>query len=189
MGLYALFYMFLVLFIFFDSFKQESNKLELSGKEERKLVNGEDPLTRDFPDPLYEEFEESSSEDSDVNFHEEVHDEFFKVISLLPYGSDFMISGGRKHISQFLCSILNKKEKEEKDLWGLYFPLYLLVYIVRIIKLFLTTVWHICVLTNNDPCSHNRRIDPNRNAYIWFIRYWHGKKRCILQTREGLSKS
>ncbi|KAJ1268079.1 hypothetical protein BS78_07G109000 [Paspalum vaginatum] len=71
MGLYALFYMFLVLFIFFDSFKQESNKLELSGKEERKLVNGEDPLTRDFPDPLYEEFEESSSEDSDVNFHEE----------------------------------------------------------------------------------------------------------------------
>jgi len=38
-------------------------------------------------------------------------------------------------------------------------------------------------------CSHNRRIDPNRNAYIWFIHNWHGKKRCILQTREGLSKS
>lgn len=99
MVLYALFYMFLVLFIFFDSFKQESNKLELSGKEETKLVNGEDPLTRDFPDPTYEEFEESSSEDSDVNFHEEVYDEFLKVISLLPYGSDFMISGGRKHLS------------------------------------------------------------------------------------------
>ena len=64
--LYALFYVFLVLFIFFDSFKQEFNKLELSGKEERKLVNGEDPLTRDFPNPLYEEFEESS----DVNFHQ-----------------------------------------------------------------------------------------------------------------------
>ena len=31
--------------------------------------------------------------------------------------------------------------------------------------------------------------DPNRNAYIWFLPYWHGKKRCILQTREGLSKS
>jgi len=30
--------------------------------QRRKLVNGEDPLTRDFPDPLYEEFEESSSE-------------------------------------------------------------------------------------------------------------------------------
>ncbi len=41
----------------------------------------------------------------------------------------------------------------------------------------------------NDPCSHNRRIDPNRNAYIWFIHNWHGKKRCILQIREGLSKS
>lgn len=36
----------LVLSIFFDSIKQEFNKLELSGKEERKLVNGEDPLTR-----------------------------------------------------------------------------------------------------------------------------------------------
>lgn len=131
----------LVLFIFFDSFKQEFNKLELSGKEERKLVNGEDPLTRDFPDPLYEEFEESSSESSDVNFHqvnlsipirfsfklllsvccfsqviEEVYDEFFKVISPLSYGSYFMISGGRKHLSQFFCSILNKKEKEERDL-------------------------------------------------------------------------
>lgn len=46
--LYALFYVFLVLFIFFDSFKQESNKLELSGKEEKKLVNGEDRLTRDI---------------------------------------------------------------------------------------------------------------------------------------------
>src|SRR6185503_2413538 len=116
--LYALFYVFLVIFIFFDSFKQEFNKLELSGKEERKLVNGEDPLTRDFPDPLYEEFEESSSESSDVNFHQlnlsipicfsfyfklllfvccfsqvidEVHDEFLKVIRLLTYGSDFMI--------------------------------------------------------------------------------------------------
>jgi len=70
MVLYALFYVFLVLFIFFDSFKQESNKLELSGKEERKLGNGGDRLTRDFLDPLYEEFEESSSEDSDVNFHQ-----------------------------------------------------------------------------------------------------------------------
>ena len=70
MGLHALFYMFLVLFIFFDSFKQESNKLELSGKEERKLGNGEDPLTIDFPDPLYEEFEGSLSESSDVNFHQ-----------------------------------------------------------------------------------------------------------------------
>ena len=68
--LYALFYVFLVRFIFFDSLKQEFNKLELSGKEERKLVNGEDPLTRDFPDPLYEDFEESSSESSDVNFHQ-----------------------------------------------------------------------------------------------------------------------
>lgn len=68
--LYTLFYVFLVLFIFFDSFKQESNKLELSGKEGGKLVNGEDRLTRDFPDPLYEEFEESSSESSDVNFHQ-----------------------------------------------------------------------------------------------------------------------
>jgi len=38
--LYALFYVFLVRFIFFDSFKQEFNKLELSAKEERKLVNG-----------------------------------------------------------------------------------------------------------------------------------------------------
>ena len=47
MVLYALFYVFLVLFIFFDSFKQESNKLELSGKEERKLGNGEDRLTSD----------------------------------------------------------------------------------------------------------------------------------------------
>lgn len=46
--LYALFYVFLVLFIFFDSFKQESNKLELSGKEEKKLVNGEGRLTRDI---------------------------------------------------------------------------------------------------------------------------------------------
>jgi hypothetical protein len=149
--LYALFYVFLVLFIFFDSFKQEFNKLELSGKEERKLVNVEDPLTRDFPDPLYEEFEESSSESSDVNLNqinpsipirffklllfvccfsqviEEVYDEFFKVISLLPYGSDFMISGGRKHLSQFICSILNKKEKEERDLWGLP-PISLSVY-------------------------------------------------------------
>jgi hypothetical protein len=44
---------------------------------------------------------------------------------------------------------------------GTVLPLYLLVYIVRIIKLFLTTVWHIYVFTNNDPCSHNRRIDPN----------------------------
>ena len=43
MVLYALFYVFLVLFIFFDSFKQESNKLELSGKEERKLGNAEKP--------------------------------------------------------------------------------------------------------------------------------------------------
>ena len=68
--LYALFYVFLVRFIFFDSFKQEFHKLELSAKEERKFVNGEDPLTRDFPDPLYEEFEESSSESSDVNFHQ-----------------------------------------------------------------------------------------------------------------------
>ncbi|KAG2658246.1 hypothetical protein PVAP13_1KG213405, partial [Panicum virgatum] len=67
--LYAVFYVFLVLFIFFDSFKQEFNKLELSGKEERKLVNGEDLLTRDFPDPLCEEFE-SSLESSDVNFHQ-----------------------------------------------------------------------------------------------------------------------
>jgi len=97
-----------------------------------------------------------------------------------------MISGGRKHLYQFICSILNKKEKEERDLWGLYYPLYLLVYIVGIIKLFLTTIWHIYVL---DPCSHNCRIDPNKNAYIWFIHNWHGKKRCILQTREGLSKS
>jgi len=63
---------------------------------------------------------------------EEVYDEFFKVISLLPYGLDFMISGGRKNLSQFICSILNKKEKEERDLWGLYCPLYLLVYIVGI---------------------------------------------------------
>ena len=47
MVLYALFYVFLVLFVFFDSFKQESNKLELSGKEERKLGNGEDRLTSD----------------------------------------------------------------------------------------------------------------------------------------------
>ena len=47
MVLYALFYVFLVLFIFFDSFKQESNKLELNGKEERKLSNGGDRLTRD----------------------------------------------------------------------------------------------------------------------------------------------
>ena len=47
MVLYALFYVFLVLLIFFDSFKQESNKLELSGKEERKLGNGEDRLTSD----------------------------------------------------------------------------------------------------------------------------------------------
>lgn len=137
----------------------------MSGKEERKLVNGEDPLTRDFPDLLYEEFEESSSESSDVNFHqvnlsipirfsfklllfvccfsEEVYNDFFKVISLLSYGSYFIISGGRKHLSQFICSILNKKEKEERDLWGLYYPppLYLLVYIVGIIKLFLTTIW------------------------------------------------
>jgi hypothetical protein len=51
MVLYALFYVFLVLFIFFDSFKQESNKLELSGKEERKLGNGGSRLTRDFLDP------------------------------------------------------------------------------------------------------------------------------------------
>jgi hypothetical protein len=51
----------------------------LSAKEERKFINGEDPLTKDFPDPLYEEFEpdplyeefeESSSESSDVNFHQ-----------------------------------------------------------------------------------------------------------------------
>ena len=70
MVIYALFYVFLVLFIFFDSFKQESNKLELSGKEERKLGNGGSRLTRDFLDPLYEEFEESSSESSDVNFHQ-----------------------------------------------------------------------------------------------------------------------
>lgn len=49
--------------------KQEYNKLELSGKEGRKLVNGEDRLTGDFPDPPYEKFEESSSESSDVNFH------------------------------------------------------------------------------------------------------------------------
>lgn len=72
---------------------------------------------------------------------------------------------------------------------GTVLPLYLLVYIVGIIKRFLTTVWHIYVLANNDSCSHNRRIDPNQNAYIWFIRYWYGKKRCILQTRERLSKS
>jgi len=57
-----------------------------------------------------------------------------------------MISGGRKRLSQFLCSILNKKEKEERDLWGLYCLLYFLVYIVGIIKLFLTAVWHIYVL-------------------------------------------
>ncbi|OQU76195.1 hypothetical protein SORBI_3010G107601 [Sorghum bicolor] len=57
----ALFNVFLVLFSFFDSFKQESNKLELSGKEERKLGNGGSRLTRDCLDPLYEEFEESSS--------------------------------------------------------------------------------------------------------------------------------
>jgi len=58
---------------------------------------------------------------------EEVYDEFFKVISLLPYGSYFMISGGRKDLSQFICSILNKKEKEERDLWGLP-PISLRVY-------------------------------------------------------------
>ncbi|OEL28232.1 hypothetical protein BAE44_0010748, partial [Dichanthelium oligosanthes] len=59
--LYALFLCVLSSIIFFDSFKQEFNKLELSGREERKLVNVEDPLTKDFSDPLYEEFEESSS--------------------------------------------------------------------------------------------------------------------------------
>jgi ribosomal protein L2 len=40
-------------------------------------------------------------------------------------------------------------------------------------------------------CRNNQTIeyDPNRNAYIWFIREWHGKKRFLLQTREGPSKS
>jgi len=73
-----------------------------------------------------------------------------------------MISRGRKHLSQFICSILNKKEKtKKKKKKGIYGdcttpPLYLLVYIVGIIKLFLTTIWPIYALTNNDPCSHNR---------------------------------
>jgi hypothetical protein len=50
--------------------KQEYNKLEFSGKEGRKLVNGEDRLTGDFSDPPYEKFKESSSESSNVNFHQ-----------------------------------------------------------------------------------------------------------------------
>lgn len=52
-GLYALFCVFLVLFIFFDSFKQESNKLELSGREEKKKLNGENRLSRDIQNLLY----------------------------------------------------------------------------------------------------------------------------------------
>lgn len=66
-------------------------------------------------------------------------------------------------------------------------PLYLLVYIVGIIKLFLIAVWHIYVLTKQIMIVVVVTIayDPNRNAYIWFIRYWYGKKRCILQTRGG----
>ena len=57
---YALFYVMCSQFYSSSLILLNKNLLELSAKEERKLVNGEDPLTRDFLDPLYEEFEESS---------------------------------------------------------------------------------------------------------------------------------
>jgi hypothetical protein len=185
MVLYALFYVFLVLFIFFDSFKQESNKLELSGKEERKLGNGEDRLTSDSYLLFFLSYYSLLLLSSDRR-------SLWKILEshLTPSLWLALHDTWRKKTS-FAISLFNSEQKRKgrKGFMGTVLPLYLLVYIVGIIKRFLTTVWHIYVLTNNDPCSHNRRIDPNRNAYIWFIRYWYGKKRCILQTREGLSKS
>jgi len=35
-------------------------------------------------------------------------------------------------------------------------------------------------------CSHNRRIDPNRNAYICLIHYGDGEKRYILHPRGAI---
>jgi len=94
----------------------------------------------------------------------------------------------RKHLPQFLCSELNKKEKEERDLWGQCCSLYLLVYIVGIIKLFLRAVWHTYVLAKQIMIIVVVTVEyePNRNAYICLIHYGDGEKRYILHPRGAI---
>lgn len=138
--LYALFYVFLVRFIFFDSFKQEFTRIECKRREEISKWGG---------------------------------------------STNQRLSGSSLwRVWGVLIRVLWCKFSSGKSVHS--YPLFFLLLFVCCFSQVIEEVYDEFF---NDPCSHNRRIDPNRNAYIWFIHNWHGKKRCILQIREGLSKS
>lgn len=113
--LYDLFYVLLVRLHFFDSFKQNKNLLNqnwnwVSGKKEREESG---KWTESTNQRLWGFFlHQVNLSVLSVFFFKlrlfvfcfyqaigKVYDEFYKFISLFLYGSDLMISGGRKHLA------------------------------------------------------------------------------------------